>query len=185
MIPANYKQAIDDFIEKIRNLEDYEVKPKYTSGILSFKSPVDFIVEKSAKEYIDCDYNEWVHIWLTKFGSKIWSVQNGNEVLTVGDIIKIKQTGTVDHIASFEIYGQNIIAIGKYFRSTLDEIKNLNKNIQEKTYTESDMVDFGFFALSKYSIRADNNSSIAISGNQLINGFGEDIIKEWRDKRKK
>lgn len=172
MIPANYKQAIDDlkwtgellmeliqysrdnhqlgyeptllgFMEAL-NLRDMqnsiaeimEAEAKYPKGILSIRFDEKWI---EAFPH-DCNYQAWCKIQFESIHKKeIWSVQNGNEVLTVGDIIKIKQTGTVDHITSFEISDKDIIAVGKYFRSVLSEIKNLNKNIEEKTYTESDM----------------------------------------------
>lgn len=176
MIPANYKQAIDDlkwtdkllmelieysrdnhqlgyeptllgFMEAL-NLRDMqnsiaeimEAEAKYPEGILSIRFD-----EKWIEAFLhDCNYQAWCKIQFESIHKKeIWSVQNGNEVLTVGDTIvtyEFRNEKRIFKIDYFEISEDSRLRMIS-LPDTLIYLptEGVRKFAEEKPYTESDM----------------------------------------------
>lgn len=128
---------------------------QYPPWIISFKE-VDAIIYKH-----DClDYQEWVKDCL-RWNRPIHSVQNGDDILTVGDmVIYVKKVFVNDGISAkninsfghsfkvrqFMINSDNIL-IAQGNDSQCEAVSDLIKVVPEKTYTASEATDFAEWAI--------------------------------------
>lgn len=91
------KKQIPSLIEKYKENKNQEQQKQYPEGIISVKhmgmTDGDVLKEyeiEPVHKFVGGHYQTWCKNRLELGGCIIWSVQNGNEVLTVGDTVKFR-----------------------------------------------------------------------------------------------